>query len=166
MMNRRYLNRLLIAAALTAGPTATWAQQAKRISLGQLEAMFSNIRARTKWNVDGPLLWGYFFLDQNLEKLKQAASELQATDFRVVGLEPVEGKAFFPLACGKGRGPHAGITARPQQRVLPSGGPPVHCVIRRNGRGSSSGVEQMKRADRSAQRRQPIERWALTKARA
>lgn len=97
MMNRRYLNRLLIAAALTAGPTATWAQQAKRISLGQLEAMFSNIRARTKWNVDGPLLWGYFFLDQNLEKLKQAASELQATDFRVVGLEPVEGKAFFRL---------------------------------------------------------------------
>ncbi|MES2510242.1 MAG: ribonuclease E inhibitor RraB [Pseudomonadota bacterium] len=59
--------------------------------------MFSNIRTKTKWDVDGPLLWGYFFFDQNQEKLKQAASELEGTGFRVVGLEQVEGKAFFRL---------------------------------------------------------------------
>ncbi|WP_217901269.1 ribonuclease E inhibitor RraB [Rhodoferax sp. TH121] len=97
MKKHRYFIIILLAFALTAGSTTSWAQQAKRIQLEQLETMFSNIRTKTKWDVDGPLLWGYFFFDQNLNKLKQAASELQGSGYRVVGLEQVEGKHFFRL---------------------------------------------------------------------
>lgn len=59
--------------------------------------MFANMRTKTKWNIDGPLLWGYFFFDSNLEKLKRAAAELEASGFRVVNLEAVSGKQVFRL---------------------------------------------------------------------
>ncbi len=31
------------------------------ITRDQLEAMFENIRAKTPWDIDGKMLWGYFF---------------------------------------------------------------------------------------------------------
>ena len=37
------------------------AQTSKRIPLEAIEAMFANMRHQTQWNVDGPLLWEYFF---------------------------------------------------------------------------------------------------------
>lgn len=50
--------------------------------------MFSAMRAKAPWDVDGPLLWGYFFLDASREKLEQAASELKGKDYRIVDIEP------------------------------------------------------------------------------
>ncbi len=41
------------------------------IELGMLEDMFSGMRAQTNWNVDGPMLWGYFFADRSPEKLEE-----------------------------------------------------------------------------------------------
>jgi hypothetical protein len=46
------------------------------IPFKQLEDMFTNMRTDTKWNVDGILLWGYFFTDSNLGKLEKAAEYL------------------------------------------------------------------------------------------
>jgi hypothetical protein len=59
--------------------------------------MFTDMRAKTKWNVDGPLLWGYFFFDPSVEKLKQAAADLEASGYRIVGIEKVTNKQFFRL---------------------------------------------------------------------
>ena len=87
---RVFLNFLLVAAF--AGMTLpSLAQATRKISLSQLEDMFANMRAKTRWNVDGPLLWGYFFFDSSSAKLKRASTELEALGYRVVGIQPVQG---------------------------------------------------------------------------
>lgn len=65
-----------------------FAQTRSRITLNQMEEMFHNLRIKTKWNVDGDLLWGYFFMDPKAEKLRPLADELAATGYRVVNLHP------------------------------------------------------------------------------
>jgi hypothetical protein len=54
------------------------------IELGKLEDMFSKMRAQTKWNVAGSMLWGYFFTDRSAEKLERAAAILVAQGYRLV----------------------------------------------------------------------------------
>ncbi len=56
------------------------------IDLLSLQEMFQNIRAKTQWDIDGPMLWGYFFTDQSAEKLKLAASELEKQGYRYVDM--------------------------------------------------------------------------------
>jgi hypothetical protein len=59
------------------------------ITLQQIEVMFNEMRAENKWDLDGPLVWRYFFTDHNREKLLAAASALERMNYRVVGiLEP------------------------------------------------------------------------------
>jgi hypothetical protein len=59
--------------------------------------MFANMRTRTKWDVDGPLLWGYFFFDPSEVKLKQAADELANAGYHIVSLEAVPEKGTYRL---------------------------------------------------------------------
>lgn len=65
------------------------AQDDKRIPLADLEAMFSNMRRKTKWNVDGPLLWGYFFIDPSRERLNRLAARLEDEGYRLVEVRRV-----------------------------------------------------------------------------
>ena len=67
------------------------------ISLADLESMFNNMRAKTKWNVDGNLLWGYFFFDPHAEKLRVIATELQKSGYRFVNLYPSDDKTTYVL---------------------------------------------------------------------
>jgi Regulator of ribonuclease activity B len=60
------------------------------IELGMLEDMFSGMRAQTNWNVDGPMLWGYFFADRSPEKLEKAATHLTAQGYRLVGIHETD----------------------------------------------------------------------------
>jgi hypothetical protein len=60
------------------------------IELVQLEEMFSNMRTETKWNVDGPMLWGFFFTDPSEEKLQKAARRLIDQDYRFVNIYPTD----------------------------------------------------------------------------
>jgi hypothetical protein len=60
------------------------------IELAQLEGMFSGMRAKTEWNVDGPMLWGYFFTDRSAEKLERAATILVAQGYRLVKIREDE----------------------------------------------------------------------------
>ncbi len=58
--NRRFsiaCTVLLAAAALT-GSEFAMAEAQRRIPRSQLDAMFSQMRAKAPWNVDGPLLCG------------------------------------------------------------------------------------------------------------
>jgi len=56
------------------------------IELETLEDMFSEMRAKAPWNVDGPMLWGYFFMDPSQAKLEKAAAHLVAEGYRLVGV--------------------------------------------------------------------------------
>ncbi len=97
MNKTRSFTALFIAALLAFLSPQGFAQVQEQIPLAQLEQMFSNMRAKTKWNVDGPLLWGYFFFDPNPEKLKRANAELEALGYRTVDLEKVDGGQIFRL---------------------------------------------------------------------
>ncbi|MFG6469049.1 ribonuclease E inhibitor RraB [Roseateles sp. BYS87W] len=91
------------AAALSLSLALLWpampsvAEPAPRIELAQLETMFANMRARTPWNVDGPLLWGYFFFDADAAKLRSLSAELRSQGYKLVALSPVEGQALHRL---------------------------------------------------------------------
>jgi hypothetical protein len=63
------------------------------IDLAMLEDMFSGMRANTNWNVDGPMLWGYFFTDRSAEKLEKAANYLAADGYRLVGIHQTDDKS-------------------------------------------------------------------------
>ena len=68
--------------------------QTAMISLEQLEEMFGNIASSTDWNVDGPLVWGYFFTDESEDHLIRIVPLLQAQGYRFVDLfasDPAEG---------------------------------------------------------------------------
>ena len=55
------------------------------------------MRAQTPWNIDGPLLWGYFFIDPDRAKLDAAAAALKDKGYRVVGIAKVDGRDLFRL---------------------------------------------------------------------
>lgn len=80
-----------VAGALVMAAFPSIAQQSARIPLAQLQAMFKDMRAKTRWDVDGPLLWSYFFLDPSEAALQRLSSELATSGYRVVGIERVEG---------------------------------------------------------------------------
>lgn len=56
------------------------------ITLEALEEMFANIRANTDWNMDGPMLWGYFFRDCSEDKLRTLVSILEQQGYRYVDM--------------------------------------------------------------------------------
>ena len=93
--------KTLLAAALALGLTAMApgadAQVAPKIPLDKIQLMFDNMRAQTRWNVDGPLLWGYFFIDPDHAKLETAAAELSGQGYHVVDIAPVDGRDVFRL---------------------------------------------------------------------
>ena len=61
------------------------------IDLASLEDMFANMRADSGWNVDGPLLWGYFFTDRSAQKLQDLVPILEAQGYRFVDIFIPEG---------------------------------------------------------------------------
>lgn len=56
----------------------------------QLKQIFDGIRLQTKWNMDGEMLWGYFFVDREPERLKRLQQQLETTGYRFVDLHEVE----------------------------------------------------------------------------
>jgi hypothetical protein len=54
-----------------------------------IEQMFTDMRGRAPWNVDGPLLWGYFFFGET-DKLKAMAASLCKVGYRLVGIHQKE----------------------------------------------------------------------------
>lgn len=74
--------------------------QRSHIPRERLQQMFDNIRSQTKWNIDGEMLWGYFFFDGHLDRLRVAQADLQAEGYRFVGTHQVEegtSKGMFVL---------------------------------------------------------------------
>jgi hypothetical protein len=63
------------------------------MTLQQMEQMFANMRAQTKWDVDGEMLWGYFFTDPDTNKLERASQRLTASGYRLVKIYPTDDKS-------------------------------------------------------------------------
>lgn len=84
-----------LAGALFIATTLAWtpvqAQEQRHIKREQIDLMFSSMRAKTPWNVDGPLIWGYFFFSPNRAKLEQVAAELKGKGYRIVSIEAPRG---------------------------------------------------------------------------
>jgi hypothetical protein len=73
------------------------AQRAPKISQAQIDAMFANMRAHAPWNVDGPLLWSFFFLDPDKAKLQSVGTDLSAQGYRLVDIVPTRAGDRFRL---------------------------------------------------------------------
>ncbi len=56
------------------------------IELKQLEEMFDDISSGAKWDMNRPMLWGYFFTDRSESKLEAAGRLLELEGFRFVDL--------------------------------------------------------------------------------
>lgn len=70
------------------------------IQLEQLEEMFANIAAGAKWEMNRPMLWGYFFTDASRPKLEAAKCLLELQGYRFVDifipeLDEGQDKYFF-----------------------------------------------------------------------
>jgi Regulator of ribonuclease activity B len=63
----------------------------QRIARSTLDEMFASIRTTTDWPIDSDMLWGYFFVDTDREKLERAGRELEKSGYRFVGIvEPAK----------------------------------------------------------------------------
>src|SRR5687768_1646527 len=91
MRSRRAFLLVLMALTLPAAIAQPPSPRRPAITLAQLEDMFQRMRANTKWNVDGDLLWGYFFTDPQPAKLRPLADELTKLGYRYVDLYPASG---------------------------------------------------------------------------
>jgi hypothetical protein len=96
----KFLRNSFVALALvgTAGSAATAGD--KVITLEQLNQMFAAMRAEPhykKWNIDGDLLWGYFFTDRDAKKLQPVADHLTKAGYRLVSIYPTDDRAEFFL---------------------------------------------------------------------
>ena len=57
-----------------------------QISREMLQDLFDSCVRKSKWRMDGPMLWGYFFTHHDEEGLKNAAAKLQADGYRFVSI--------------------------------------------------------------------------------
>jgi hypothetical protein len=60
------------------------------ITRDQLVEMFANIKEKTKWDMDGKMVWGYFFTNATREPLVAASKDLEKQGFRVVQVYQTE----------------------------------------------------------------------------
>ncbi|MES2661565.1 MAG: ribonuclease E inhibitor RraB [Verrucomicrobiota bacterium] len=76
-----------LSASCTKKPTAT---AKSMITLEQLQDMFTSMRTNPQLNVDGDLLWGYFFTNRDPKKLEPVAARLASAGYRVVNIYPTD----------------------------------------------------------------------------
>src|SRR5690348_13267817 len=69
------LSSPLFRVVIVAFPCNLFARM-ETITIEQLQELFAGLRSETSWNVDGEMLWGYFFISKDQEKLERAANTL------------------------------------------------------------------------------------------
>ena len=83
-----------VAVLFVLGAADAWSSS---ISRERLQAMFAQMQRQSHWDLNKPLLWGYFFISPTREPLDKAAPLLAAMGYRVVGISPV-GKTLSPVS--------------------------------------------------------------------
>jgi hypothetical protein len=93
------MRRLLVLVCSMAWMTGETAAAAP-ITLDQLKVMFGQMRENPdhqRWNVDGDLLWGYYFTDRDPHKLQAVADDLTRSGYRLVKIYPTDDKRTYVL---------------------------------------------------------------------
>lgn len=67
------------------------------IQKSQLQEMFENIRAKTKWNIDGKMVWGYFFTGPSEKVLMEPSQDLLKMGYKVVNIYPADDNSKYWL---------------------------------------------------------------------
>ncbi len=68
------------------------------MTLEQFQRLFEELRTETKWDVEGELLWGYYFSSPSSEKLSGLSDLMEESGYRVVGIfEDDENEGGFTL---------------------------------------------------------------------
>ena len=67
------------------------------ITLKDLEDMFANMRDKTEWDVDGEMLWGYFFTDTDPKKLERVVEPLTNSGYLFVSIYETDDKSTYFL---------------------------------------------------------------------
>jgi hypothetical protein len=63
----------------------------------KLDEMFALMREEAPFDVDGELLWGYFFTDADKKKLRPLLDELLASGYQEVGLYRTDDRQTYFL---------------------------------------------------------------------
>ena len=87
----RFIAAAFVSVLLALGAAKSLSAE---ISRQQLERMFDQMQRQSHWDLNRPLLWGYFFFNPTREPLDKAAPILAAMGYRIVGVEPVTHKAI------------------------------------------------------------------------
>jgi hypothetical protein len=67
--------------------------QQQHIPRAQLEEMFARIQTQTTWNINGKMLWSYFFTSRGKSELEKIATALKRDGYRLVAIREREPKA-------------------------------------------------------------------------
>jgi len=67
------------------------------ITLQQLQEMFAGLRSETDWNIDGEMLWGYYFTAPAPEVLESVAETLSERDFDISEIFESDDEPIFIL---------------------------------------------------------------------
>ncbi len=99
-MTKIFRNLVIAFSLLIVVEGGALAAGGKVITLDQLNEMFAHMKTDAgykKWNVDGDLLWGYFFTDPDAQKLQPVADYLVKNGYRFVSIYPTDDKKTFFL---------------------------------------------------------------------
>lgn len=66
-------------------------------TLEEMEDMFANMRTKTKWDLDGDMLWGYYFTDVDRGKLERAAEQLTRRGYHFGSIYQTDDKTTYVL---------------------------------------------------------------------
>jgi Regulator of ribonuclease activity B len=95
---RHFTRPIVFIVALLCGSASFDLEGASKvIPLSQLEEMFHGMRTGTRWNVDGDLLWGYFFLDPKRENLLPLREHLVQAGYHLADLYQADDKSTYVL---------------------------------------------------------------------
>lgn len=76
---------------------ATLRLQMETITLEQLQKLFGDLRAETSWDMDGEMLWGYYFVSDDANQLTEAGALLASEGYDVAGVYENEDEPGFVL---------------------------------------------------------------------
>ena len=88
---------ILVAAASVS--TMSRAQECpnayREVPIERIEQLFNQMQSQAKWNVEAPMVWGYFFFDPERERLAQLAEEMKSSGYKLVEL--FKGRSMYTL---------------------------------------------------------------------
>lgn len=80
---------VLLLVALAAWGWSAWNDASPEepvISREQVDHMFARIHRTTNWDTSGDLLWSYYFLDEDTNRLQAVANQLAGEGFSMVSI--------------------------------------------------------------------------------